>query len=271
MPRVAANNITMNYDQQGTGEPLVLIPYLAADHACYAFQVPEYARHFTCFSVDLRGTGESDKPTGAYTTELLADDVAAFMQAVGIGKAHVAGLSLGGAIGMWLAAKYPGKVASLSVHSGWAKTDAFLRTIVESWQMLAKAAGVPEMTVRAIFPWCFTPQLYADRADYIESLAAFVRSRPPQSVPDFILQSNAVIAHDVEAHLGRIIAPTQITLGRHDLLTSTRFADRLQSGIRNSELLVFDGCAHAAIYENAAEFNQQTLAFMQRHAGAAVA
>ena len=107
MPRVAANNITMNYDQQGTGEPLVLIPYLAADHACYAFQVPEYARHFTCFSVDLRGTGESDKPTGAYTTELLADDVAAFMQAVGIGKAHVAGLSLGGAIGMWLAAKYP--------------------------------------------------------------------------------------------------------------------------------------------------------------------
>jgi pimeloyl-ACP methyl ester carboxylesterase len=62
MPKLVANNITMNYDQQGTGEPLILIPYLAADHACYAFQVPEYARHFTCISVDLRGTGESDKP-----------------------------------------------------------------------------------------------------------------------------------------------------------------------------------------------------------------
>ena len=86
MPKVTANTITMHYDQQGTGEPLILIPYLAADHACYAFQVPEYARHFTAISVDLRGTGESDKPQGAYTTELLADDVAAFMQAMGIAQ-----------------------------------------------------------------------------------------------------------------------------------------------------------------------------------------
>jgi pimeloyl-ACP methyl ester carboxylesterase len=271
MPKVIANTITMNYDQQGTGEPLILIPYLAADHACYAFQVPEYAKHFTSISVDLRGTGESDKPQGAYTTELLADDVAAFMQAMGIAKAHVAGLSLGAAVGTWLAAKYPDRVASLSVHSGWTKSDAFLRTIVESWQIVAKAVGVPEMTIRAIFPWCFTPELYAEKPDYIESLAAFVRSRPPLSVPEFIQQSNAVLAHDVEAHLGRILAPTQITVGRHDQLTSTRFANRLKSGIRNSELFMFDGCAHAALYERVEEFNQQTLAFLRRHAGASVA
>src|SRR3989442_2984962 len=103
LPKVKANGITMNYDQQGTGEPLVLIPYLAADHACYAFQVPEYANQFTCISLDLRGTGESDKPEGAYSTERLADDVAAFMQAAGIRKAHVSGLSLGAAVGMWVA------------------------------------------------------------------------------------------------------------------------------------------------------------------------
>jgi hypothetical protein len=47
MPKVRANEITINYDQQGTGEPLILIPYLAADYACYAFQVAEYAKHFT--------------------------------------------------------------------------------------------------------------------------------------------------------------------------------------------------------------------------------
>ena len=139
MPKVTANTITMNYDQQGTGEPLILIPYLAADHACYAFQVPEYARHFTCISVDLRGTGESDKSNGAYTTELLADDVAAFMQAMGIAKAHVAGLSLGGAVGIWLAVNHPDKVASLSVHSGWTRSDRFLQAVVESWQIVARA------------------------------------------------------------------------------------------------------------------------------------
>jgi hypothetical protein len=53
MPKVQANEITINYDQQGTGEPLILIPYLAADYACYAFQVAEYAKHFTCISLDL--------------------------------------------------------------------------------------------------------------------------------------------------------------------------------------------------------------------------
>jgi pimeloyl-ACP methyl ester carboxylesterase len=266
MPTIRTGDITMNYEQQGTGEPLVLIPYLAADHACYAFQVAEYAKHFTCISVDLRGTGESDKPEGAYSTERLADDVAAFMQAAGIGRAHVAGLSLGGAVGLWLAAKYPDNVLSLSLHSSWAKSDAFQRTVVESWQILAKGIGVPEMIIRAIFPWCFTPELYAERPDYIDSLAAFVRSRPEQSVPDFIQQSNAVLAHDVEAHLGRITAPTQITFGRNDQLTSTRFANPLKSGIRNSELLIFDGCAHAPLYEHVAEFNQKTLAFLQRHA-----
>ena len=271
MPKARANNITMNYDQQGTGEPLILIPYLAADHACYAFQVPDYARHFTCISVDLRGTGESAKPQGTYTTEQLADDVAAFMQAARVEKAHVAGLSLGAAVGMWLAAKHPDKVCSLSLHSGWAKSDGFQRAVVESWQIVAKAVGVTEMIIRAIFPWCFTPELYAERPDYIESLAAFVRSRPPQSVADFIHQSNAVLAHDVEAYLGRITAPTQITFGRHDQVTSTRFADQLKGGIRNSELVIFEGCAHAPLYENAAEFNEKTLTFLQRHAGATVA
>lgn len=270
MPKVKANNITMNYDQQGTGEPLILIPYLAADYACYAFQVAEYAKHFTCISLDLRGTGESDKPEGSYSTEDLADDVAAFMQAVGIKKAHVTGLSLGGAIGMWLAAKYPDKVQSLSVHSGWPKTDPFIKAVVESWQVAAKALGsVPEMVITALFPWCFTPELYATKPDYIQSLAGFVRTRPAQPLEAFLQQSNAVIAHDVSARLVRITAPTQITFGRADMATSTRFAAQLTGNIRNSELLVFEGCAHAPIYEKVEEFNQKTLQFLQRHTGAA--
>lgn len=272
MPKVKANNITMNYDQQGTGEPLILIPYLAADHACYAFQVAEYAKHFTCISLDLRGTGETDKPEGVYSTELFADDVAAFMQAMGIQRAHISGLSLGAATGMWLAAKHPEKVQSLSLHSGWPKTDPFIKTVIEGFQIVAKALNnVPEMVIRAIFPWCLTPELYAARPDYIQSLADFVLSRPVQPLAAFIQQSNAAMAHDVEAQLGRITAPTQITFGRHDLATSTRFADRMQGSIRDSELLIFEGCAHAPIYEKVEEFNQKTLQFLQRHTRAAAA
>src|SRR5436309_15120606 len=100
MPKIKANNLTINYEEQGMGEPLILIPYLSADNACYAFQVAEYAKHFTCISLDLRRTGESDKPEGAYSTEDLADDGAAFMQALGIRQAHVTGLALGAASGV---------------------------------------------------------------------------------------------------------------------------------------------------------------------------
>src|ERR1700690_3682000 len=107
MAKVQAGSIKMNYEQQGSGEPLILIPYLAADYACYAFQVPDYAKHFTCVSVDLRGGGESDKPGGVYSTEMFADDVAALMQTIGIPKAHISGVWLGAATGMWLAGEVP--------------------------------------------------------------------------------------------------------------------------------------------------------------------
>jgi pimeloyl-ACP methyl ester carboxylesterase len=189
------------------------------------------------------------------------------MQALGIQKAHISGLSFGAAVGMWLAAKHPDNIRSLSLHGGWTRPDLFLKTIVKGWQELAKALeSVPEMVILAIFPWCLTPELYAAKPDYIQSLADFVRSRPAQPLAAFIQQSNAVIAHDVEAQLGRITAPTQITFGRTDLLT-LRFADRMKSGIRDSELLMFEGCAHAPLYENVADFNDKTLQFLKRHAG----
>jgi pimeloyl-ACP methyl ester carboxylesterase len=269
MPRIRAHEITLHYEEQGSGEPLLLIPYLAADHACYAFQVPQYADHFRCISLDLRGTGESDKPDAAYSTEALADDLAAFMQAMGIERAHVSGVSLGGAVALWLAAKHPERVASLSVHSSWTRTDSFLATIVESWQVLAHALGVTEMIVRGIFPWCFTPEFYAAKPEFIDTLAAFVRSRPPQSVPDFVRQSNAVRGHDVLAQLYRITAPTQITFGRHDQLCSTRFAEALKA-IPKSELVVFESASHAPLYERTEEFNQTTLSFLRRCVAATV-
>ncbi len=268
MPKVKANNITINYEQQGDGEPLILIPYLAADNACYAFQVAEYAKHFTCISIDPRGAGETDKPEGVYSMELFADDVSAFMQALEVERAHISGLSLGAAVGMWLAAKYPQKVKSLSLHSGWTKTDPFIRTVVEGWQVMAKALrSVTETVIQGIFPWCFTPELYAAKPDYIQSLAEFVRGRPAQPVDSFMRQTQAVITHDVELQLSRITAPTQITFGRYDMLTSTRFAERMKVNLQRAELTVFENCAHAPIYEQVDEFNRRTLGFLQQHSG----
>src|ERR1700747_3347339 len=122
MPTAKVNGVNLYYEKTGQGEPMVLIPCLAADQACYAYQVGDYAKQFTCISVDPRGAGQSDKPAGPYTTELFADDIAGFMQAIGVESAHVMGLSLGAAVGMWLAVKHPERVKTLSLHSAWPKT-----------------------------------------------------------------------------------------------------------------------------------------------------
>ena len=83
----------------------------------------------------------------------------------------------------------------------------------------------------------------------------------------FLQQSTAVLLHDVESQLDRITAPTLISFGRHDSLTSTRFAAPITARVRNSKLLVFEGCSHAALYEDVQTLNEKTLQFLQRQAG----
>ena len=137
MPKVKANNLTINYDQQGTGEPLILIPYSPPITPVTPFRSPSTPSTSPASRSIRAERGRATSPSGTYSTELFADDVAAFMDALGIQQAHVSGLSLGAATGMWLAAKYPGKVKSLSLHSPWTRTDAFLKAVVEGWQVMA--------------------------------------------------------------------------------------------------------------------------------------
>jgi 3-oxoadipate enol-lactonase len=265
MPQVEAAGLTVNYAMEGEGPPLLLIPYLGADHACYAFQLPEYTEHFRCFSIDLPGSGESSKPAGPYATASYADQVAAFMAAAGIERAHVAGVSLGAAVATHLAARNPDRVLSLSLHSAWDRTDAYLRTLVEMWRSLARGLPtVAEAVIQGIFPFCFTAATYDDKPDFILGLEDFVRSRPAQPVEAFIAQSDAVLDHDASGVLGQITAPTQITFGADDLCTSTRFAAPLRDGIAGSEVVVFDHLSHAALHEDAGEFNRRTLDFLLR-------
>src|SRR5690242_4990549 len=257
MPRVEVDGLTINYDVQGEGEPLLLIPYTSADHACYAFQLPAYTEYFSCVAVDLPGSGESDKPPGPYSTEGYAEQVAAFLGAIGIEQAHVAGMSLGAAVAMHLAARHPDRVRSVSLHSGWDATDAFLKTVLEQWRTLASSLPtVADVVIQGIFPWCFTPDMYVERPEFVDTLADFVRSRPAQPVDGFVAQIDAVIAHDASAALGEIGAPTLITFGARDLVCSTRFAEPLHSRIEGSELVVFDHLSHAGMHEDPEAFNR---------------
>ena len=266
MPQAEVDGLTINYDVQGEGEPLLLIPYLSADHACYAFQLPAYTEHFCCIAPDLPGSGESDKPAGPYSTEGYADQVAAFLGAIGVEQAHVAGVSLGAAVGMHLAARHAGRVRSLSLHSAWDTTDLYLKTIVELWRTAAMALPmVADAVIQAIFPLCFTPEMYVSRPEFADSLADFVRSRPAQPLDAFLAQTEAAMAHDASPVLGEIGVPTLITVGAHDLVCSPRFAKRLHSRIEGSELVVFEHLSHGALHEDPETFNRVTLDFLLRN------
>ena len=265
MPQVEIDGLTINYDVQGEGEPLLLIPYTSADHACFAFQLPAYTEHFSCVAIDLPGSGESDKPAGPYSTDGYADQVAAFLGAIGIERAHVAGMSLGGAVGLHLAARHPNRVRSLSLHSSWHASDSYLKSVVEQWRTMASALPtVADVVIQGIFPWCFTPEMYNDRPEFVDTLVDFVRSRPAQPVDAFLAQIDGVIAHDASAVLREIDVPTLITFGAHDLVCSTRFAEPLHSGIVGSELVVFEHLSHAGLHEDPETFNRATLDFLLR-------
>jgi pimeloyl-ACP methyl ester carboxylesterase len=260
MPQVEVDGLTINYDVQGEGEPLLLIPYTGADHACYAFQLPAYTEQFSCIAVDLPGTGESDKPAGPYSTDGYAAQLAVFLGAIGIERAHVAGMSLGATVGIHLAARHPGRVRSLSLHSGWHATDDYLKLDVGQWRTLASALPtVADVVIQGIFPWCFTPEMYVDRPEFVDTLVDFVQGRPAQPVDAFLAQTDAVIAHDASKALGGIDGPTLITCGARDLVCSRRFADLLKSGIGGSELVVFDH-----LHEDPETFNRATLDFLLR-------
>jgi pimeloyl-ACP methyl ester carboxylesterase len=167
-----------------------------------------------------------------------------------------------------LAAKYPDRVKSLSLHSGWHKSDPYLKTVVNGWQLIAKQMDdMLETVIQGDLSMVLHAELYAQKPDHIQALSDFVRGRPKQPLDSFMLQSNAAVKHDAAAQLGQIRAPTQITFGRHDLVCSTRFADPLKSGIKQSEVHIFEDCSHAALYENVPAFNEKTLAFLRRHAG----
>ena len=265
MPQVDVDGLTFNYDVQGEGEPLLLIPYLSADHACWAFQLPAYTEHFSCIAIDLPGSGESDKPPGPYSTHGQADQVAAFLDAIGIDNAHVAGMSFGAAVGIHLAARHPSRVRSLSLHSGWHASDDYLKTVVEQWRTLATTLPtVADVVIQGIFPWCFTPDMYVERPEFVQTLVDFVRGRPAQPVDAFLAQTDAVIAHDASTALAEIDTPTMITFGARDVVCSTRFAEPLKSGIAGSELVVFDHLSHAGLHEDPDTFNRATLDFLLR-------
>jgi pimeloyl-ACP methyl ester carboxylesterase len=98
MPTVKVGDINMYYEIHGQGEPLLLIMGLGSDLTGWMFQTPEFSKRYAVIAFDNRGVGRTDAPDMPYSVRMMADDAIGLMDVLGIDKAHILGLSMGGFI-----------------------------------------------------------------------------------------------------------------------------------------------------------------------------
>ena len=110
------NRVKLCYERRGAGPPLVLIMGTGLDHRCWNAQVEAYCAEYDCISFDNRGTGQSEAPDEPITMGQMALDTAGLMEAFGISRAHVSGLSLGSCVAQELVLMRPDLVATLQLH-----------------------------------------------------------------------------------------------------------------------------------------------------------
>jgi pimeloyl-ACP methyl ester carboxylesterase len=114
MATITRNGVRLAYDDRGAAEPIVVFVHgWTCDRSFFAPQVEHFARRHRVVSVDLRGHGESDKPSGPYSIGVYADDIAYLIDQLGLGKVVAVGHSSGGLTALQLAASHPHSVAAI--------------------------------------------------------------------------------------------------------------------------------------------------------------
>ena len=207
MPTVRVGDIQMFYQDVGEGESLVLIMGFGGDHTAWALQMADFSARHRVIAFDNRGVGQTDSPDHPYTTKMMAGDALGLMDALGIDRAHVLGVSMGGMIAQELVLARPDRVCSLHLACTFARPDAYMRALNSAWRDMRIGLG-HESTLRTLGLWLFSPKTYAERPDFIETLLQNSLANPyPQSLAGFLRQSEAVAAHDALERIGAIRLP----------------------------------------------------------------
>jgi 3-oxoadipate enol-lactonase len=270
MPFVIANGVRTYFEMTGEGEPLLLIAGNGMDHTAFRDQLPAFAAHFQCITYDLRGIGGSDVPTSGYTVPEMARDAVALLAALGFVAAHVAGYSLGGAIGQQMAIEAPGGVKSLSLYSTFSHVEPYLR---RRYELLVKILleTTPEL-------WAMFTTFSAFGAEYINTHDAEIEKEialrtarwqgadAPSKV-GLAGHYQAILAHEARARLSEIRCPTWIAVGSSDPVTPPSYARYLHEHIAGSRLSVYPGAPHRLL-NFTPQFTADALAFLIEAQGA---
>jgi len=264
MPYQTINGIQIYYEEYGKGDPVLLIQGLGYPSGMWFLQIPDLSRHFRTIVFDNRGVGRSDKPDEEYTVSLMASDAAGLLQALGIGKAHVAGVSLGGYIAQELALSQPGLVDRLVLMATTCGGPEYAEMTKALWEEVAALAGLP-------------PEEIIPKGMALAAAPAFARSHPElieRSVvirmetlqPLYAFNRQAVAAYNFNSkdrsHL--IHNPTLILAGDQDRVMPLQLTQAMAKKIPNARINVYPDTGHLLFLERAKEINQAIIEFLSK-------
>jgi pimeloyl-ACP methyl ester carboxylesterase len=261
MAGVNVNGCNLYFETHGQGDPLFLIMGLRRNAEWWYRQIPELSQHFQVIAFDNRGAGRSDKPVMEYSIHLFADDTAGLMEALGIERAHILGISMGGYIAQELALNHPAKVENLVLGCTSCGGEKAVLMSPERMQKFTANAGLqPEEILRKNMDIYFSDEFVANNREKIEEFVS-ISLRHYQPLDAFMRQFDACQRHDTADRLSRISIPTLIMTGDDDPLVPPENSQILKELIPEAELSVFPGGRHCFFIEKAEQFNEKAIEF----------
>ncbi len=229
------------WDQQGRGEPVLLIMGLGyTSHMWYRIR-PRLAAHYLTLACDNRGAGRSDVPPGPYSIPLMASDAAAVLDAAQVESAHIFGISMGGMIAQEFALQYPKRVRSLILGCTAAGGPTAVRAEPEATQMLKERSTMsPEQAIVAAIPFIYDSATSRQRID--EDVAM---RRPWIPRPEaYTAQLQGILAWEGYSRLSAISSPTLVIHGESDRLVPPGNAKLIAERIPGAQLVMIPHASH---------------------------
>jgi len=275
MSTAKVGDVDLYYEEHGSGDPLLLIMGLAADSTAWLFQVPAFAEHYRTITFDNRGVGRSAKPGGPYTIAGMANDAVRLLDTLGVARAHVVGVSMGGMIAQELALHHPDRVRGLVLACTFPEPDEDVAqqrdATIAQLGGTVDAAGVlqidpsrldPMMLFSTLLPRVFTPTFLQQEMPKLMQLFGGALQWG-FSMDAILAQVAAVMGHSTTERLRHIGAPTLVITGDQDLLISPANSDIIAREIPNARLVKVPGGSHGFNFETPDVFNREVLAFLR--------
>ena len=248
MPKVKTNGIELYYETHGEGKPLALVSGLGYPLWQWHKMVPYLAEHFKVITFDNRGVGQSDRPAGPYTAQMLAADTVGLLDALGIDKAIVAGHSMGGFIAQAMALDYPQRVEKLILCSTNFGGPHHVPVTAEAMKVLTDVTSDPLTRFKNGLVVSTAPGWAEKNPEMIEEWIKWRVANPIEPAP---YQAQLTIglallpeAAAFENKLPNITVPVLILFGAHDKVVPAANADLLAKQLPVSQIRILPDAGH---------------------------